>query len=150
MSNMLVIDDEAAVRQHFATLFRSRGHAVLEAESGARGLALLNDDARPRVDLVLVDLIMPGGHGFDVIDGCRTMPDRPKIVAMSGKGNPSFDYLAYSLSRGADWAYCKGGTLTALAQAIDILLAGGTLPSPFQQTQRARLSWPTWLLRSAP
>jgi DNA-binding response OmpR family regulator len=150
MANLIIVDDDTAIRQQLTVLFRQRRHIVFEADSGSQTIEILENPAGPRFDLILLDLIMPNGHGFDVIEALRLRLDRPKIVAMSGKGNPSCDYLAHSLSRGADWAFAKGGALAELAQAVDTLLAGGTIKPRTQAAQPARLRWPSWLLRQSP
>jgi len=78
---LLVIDDEPLVRKTIAGLLRMVGHAVVEAEDGPAGLALL---ARASVDLVLTDLGMPGMNGWEVARSVKTArPDIP-VVLLTG------------------------------------------------------------------
>lgn len=62
---ILVVDDEAGIRRGCDRVLRSRGHQVLMAESGEQGLEILRQ--QPDMDLVLVDLRMPGISGFEFL-----------------------------------------------------------------------------------
>ena len=62
---ILVVDDEAGIRQGCDRVLRSQGYKVLLAERGEKGLEILRQ--QPDVDLVLVDLRMPGISGFDFL-----------------------------------------------------------------------------------
>jgi two-component system, OmpR family, phosphate regulon sensor histidine kinase PhoR len=62
---ILVVDDEAGIRRGCDRVLRSQGYRVLMAESGERGLDILR--RQPDIDLVLVDLRMPGISGFEFI-----------------------------------------------------------------------------------
>jgi len=65
---LLFIDDDEAIRKSFALAFEDAPFAVDTAESGERGLALLNDAA---YDLVFLDLRMPGMNGAAVLKSIR-------------------------------------------------------------------------------
>ena len=62
---ILVVDDEEGIRRGCERVLRSQGHRVLLAESGEKGLEILRK--QPDMDLVLVDLRMPGISGFDFL-----------------------------------------------------------------------------------
>jgi DNA-binding NtrC family response regulator len=62
---ILVVDDEEGIRRGCERVLRSQGHRVLLAESGEKGLEILRQ--QPDIDLVLVDLRMPGISGFDFL-----------------------------------------------------------------------------------
>jgi len=62
---ILVVDDEAGIRRGCERVLRSQGHRVLLAENGEKGLDILR--LEPDMDLVLVDLRMPGMDGFDFL-----------------------------------------------------------------------------------
>jgi PAS domain S-box-containing protein len=80
---MLVVDDDAMVRQTIASLLRASGHAVTEAEGGAAAIALLDSDA---FDLVLTDLGMPEVTGWDVARAVRARRPGLPIVLLTGWG----------------------------------------------------------------
>ena len=72
---VLIVDDEPTIRMLVADALQDAGYHVIEAEDGAAGLKLLRSDAK--VDLVLTDLVMPGGmDGRQLADAARaTRPD---------------------------------------------------------------------------
>src|SRR5438128_10916423 len=61
---VLIIDDEAAIRESLETLLELEGYAVESASSGEEGLARLGDGS---FDLVLLDLALLDRNGIDVI-----------------------------------------------------------------------------------
>lgn len=64
---VLVVDDNAAVRDLLAELLATQGLTVVTASSGEKGLEAF---ARHKPDLVLRDVVMPGMNGFEV---CRRL-----------------------------------------------------------------------------
>ncbi len=61
---VLIIDDEAAIRESLQILLEDEGYEVVNAEDGEQGLALL--DANP-FDLVLLDFQLPGRNGLEIL-----------------------------------------------------------------------------------
>ncbi len=66
--NILLIDDSATIRQVISATLLKMGHNVIEAEDGAEGL-LLAQQQNP--ELVLLDVEMPGMNGFETAEGIR-------------------------------------------------------------------------------
>lgn len=78
---ILVVDDDAGLRHLAKSGLQQRGYDVVLAESGDRALELLRGDGRA-VDLVLLDLAMPGLPGEKVLEALRRMrPDLPVIIS---------------------------------------------------------------------
>jgi CheY-like chemotaxis protein len=69
---ILVAEDEPSFRRVFAAYLRDKGFNVLAAEDGKEALQLLKER---RVDLVVLDLHMPGLSGKGVLASIRTRPD---------------------------------------------------------------------------
>lgn len=84
MSLVLVVDDEPSVRRAVRRHFERNGLAVVEAASGADGLALLRDGAS--VDAVVCDVIMPELNGLALYDTIVALrPDlRDRVVFLTG------------------------------------------------------------------
>ena len=61
---ILIIDDEKNIRLTLRDILEDEGHHVLEAGTGEDGLALLKDES---VDLVLLDVRLPGMDGIEVL-----------------------------------------------------------------------------------
>ncbi|HYP77480.1 MAG TPA: ATP-binding protein [Polyangiaceae bacterium] len=81
--NILLIDDEPAVRLVTARMLRELGHRVLTAESGARGLQLLEEQP-DAIDLVILDLTMPEQSGEQTLEQVRTVRSKLPVVISSG------------------------------------------------------------------
>lgn len=80
---LLIVDDDAPVRQSIVAYLEDSGFQVLEAGDGPAGLALFRER---RPDLVITDLRMPGLDGLQLLRAVhQECPDRPVIV-ISGAG----------------------------------------------------------------
>jgi CheY-like chemotaxis protein len=80
MAKILVIDDHPGVQELFAKVLVSVGHEVIAAADGRMGLDLY---ARHRPGLVIIDLVIPGISGLELVDRLRQEPG-VKIIAVSG------------------------------------------------------------------
>ena len=74
---MLIVDDDAQMLRAVANALRARDYAVLTAGNGETALEVLG---REEVDLLLLDLGLPGIEGHEVIRRLRTWSDLPVIV----------------------------------------------------------------------
>ena len=82
-SRILVIDDEAAIRDSLRMTLEYEGYEFLGAATGHEGLAMAERDTP---DLVLLDVKMPGMDGLEVLGRLRTMNETTPIVMISGHG----------------------------------------------------------------
>jgi CheY-like chemotaxis protein len=78
---ILVIDDNAAIRELLRFLLEEEGYEVIEAADGAEGLQRYQ--AAP-TDLVITDLQMPGMDGLELLMALRRMVPTPVLMAISG------------------------------------------------------------------
>jgi two-component system nitrogen regulation response regulator NtrX len=85
-SRILVIDDEAAIRDSLKMTLEYEGYEFLGAATGQEGLALIE---REGPDLVLLDVKMPGMDGLEVLDRVRAMNEALPVVVVSGHGTIS-------------------------------------------------------------
>lgn len=81
MSNILVIDDDAAIRMTVRAMLEMGGHRVTEAADGRYGIAALSE--RP-ADLVIVDIFMPNMDGFETLMSLRAAKPSLPVIVMSG------------------------------------------------------------------
>ena len=83
---ILVIDDEAAIRDSLRMTLEYEGYEFLGAATGQEGLALAEREAP---DLVLLDVKMPGMDGLEVLERLRNMHETTPVVMISGHGTTS-------------------------------------------------------------
>ncbi len=96
---ILVVDDIGASRAETASQVRAAGHHVLEADSGATALEIVD---ATHVDLVLLDLLMPDMDGFEATRRLRAKHERAwlPIVVMSSLHGA--EHFARAVEEGAD------------------------------------------------
>ncbi len=125
---LLLADDHAMFRTAVADGLEAMiggGTEVLEADSYEAAYALLK--ANPDVDVVLLDLLMPGFANFDGLGAMvRDFPSVP-VVVLSGSGHSR--YQVEAVRRGARGYIVKNQPLSVLAQIIQIVRDGGTYVS---------------------
>jgi signal transduction histidine kinase len=81
--DILIVDDEAGVREVLASFLSDRGHDVWQASSGEEGLWALEE--RP-AELVITDLKMPGMSGIEVLRRVRERWPAAEVVLVTGFG----------------------------------------------------------------
>jgi DNA-binding response OmpR family regulator len=81
LGRILVVDDEAHVRELLSSFLKDQGHEVLEARNGAQALQLVKQESP---DLIFLDIYMPGSHGLDVIRQLRELNSLVPVVMITG------------------------------------------------------------------
>jgi PAS domain S-box-containing protein len=84
---VLVVDDEEMVRTAVARSLQARGYEVIEAESAAEALGII-DQAAGDIDLLLSDVIMPGGRGTELARVFQERYPGKPVLLMSGYLEP--------------------------------------------------------------
>jgi DNA-binding response OmpR family regulator len=82
-----VVDDAEGIRTYLANLLELKGYSVDTAEDGRRALALLEGGADP--DVILLDVMMPGGDGLDTLRRVREQNITAPVVMLSVVGEAS-------------------------------------------------------------
>jgi len=98
--HVLVADDEPHIRRVLSTLLDKVGYVVVEARSGTEALALWQSDQR--FDAVLLDLMMPGATGIEVLEAIRAAEHgvHTPVIILTAKGQDSDRDAAFAA--GAD------------------------------------------------
>lgn len=73
--NVMVVEDEDSIRKFITINLNRSGFNVIEAESGERALSILKNN---RIDIVILDIMLPGMDGFQVCESIRK--DLPNII----------------------------------------------------------------------
>ncbi len=78
--NILIIDDEEVLQDILTVLIRKEGHTPITAGTGEEGLAVLE---REEIDLILLDLMLPGMHGMEVLRQVRQRNTEVVVVVIT-------------------------------------------------------------------
>jgi DNA-binding NtrC family response regulator len=123
VANVLVIDDDPAVRLTMEVVLKRGSHSVVLTDNGRKGLRLLQTG---QFDLLIVDLFMPDMDGLEIVAQVKkSSPELPIIVASghyTGAG-PAPDFLQMATKLGAVYSLQKpfrpAELLTAVAKCLD-------------------------------
>ncbi len=83
LGRVLVIDDEAEIRESLETLLQLEGYAVASAGTGREGLALLGERT---FDIVMLDLALPDKNGMDVLAEIHMMNPLQPVIMITAYG----------------------------------------------------------------
>lgn len=123
MSRILLIDDEAMVRDTLARVLELGGHEVVAVASGHEALEKL---ARFSADVAITDIIMPDKEGIEIILELRRRHPKLPIIAISGGGRGgAVEYLEMAQKLGATRTLAKPFKSAALLKLVAELAANG-------------------------
>ncbi|MGF7048290.1 two-component system response regulator YesN [Paenibacillus sp. DS2015] len=100
MFNVLIVDDEPAIREGLTTIidWNSHGYRVIDTASNGREAIMKITQHRP--DLTIIDMRMPGMTGLEVIEQVRKENSRAHFLILSGYAD--FDYAKKAIGYGVD------------------------------------------------
>lgn len=121
MAVILIADDEARIRRLVSDFLKRDGHTMLEAGDGAEALALLAQ--HPEINLAILDVMMPGADGFEVLERIRADERTARLpVMMLTARAEELDQL-HGLQGGADDYVTKPFSPLVLCARVKNLLA---------------------------
>jgi len=104
---ILVVDDEENIRKSLKMILEYEGYSFLEAADGEEALDIIEETVG--LDLVLLDIKLPGRDGLEVLAELKDRPYRPEVIMISGHGTiktavdatklGAFDFLEKPLHR---------------------------------------------------
>ncbi len=118
---ILIIDDEEIVRTMLTQMLEKAGYEVLCASEGADGLALL-EDMSEKVDLVILDMVMPNMSGDEVYSEIRRRFGKIKVLLSSGFSHDS--RVQSVIESGADGFISKPYNYRELTAQVNLLITG--------------------------
>ena len=114
---ILVVDDEQTVRDFLQRTLATAGYAVITASDGLEALKKMSQF---NISLVLLDIMMPGLDGFEVLDHMRQYKENTPVIMLSGiiEANTRID----TLMLGADDYITKPFSAKELLARIQVKL----------------------------
>ncbi|MCP3962689.1 MAG: protein kinase [bacterium] len=134
---ILVVDDNPVTRVLCVRVLGREGYRVLVAEDGIEALRLVKEEA---IDLVLLDVMMPGLSGFDVLETLRKLypATRLRIVMLTAKDQSDNVIRAFEL--GADDYITKPLDVPVLAARIRVQLRSMSAQVPASEASSSPFS----------
>ena len=120
-TRILVIDDNRDVVDILVTFLRGEGYGMLGALTSDEGLKLVSVS---RPDLVLLDILMPGMNGIEVIKRIRSINPTTKVIIVTG--NADFRLAREALELGAVAYVDKPFDLADLKRMVALALRSET------------------------
>jgi CheY-like chemotaxis protein len=117
-ARILVVEDEAAVREVLVDVLQAQGHEVVACADGPSALAHVDG---PAFDLALVDLSMPGLSGWEVAKGLRSAHPTVPIALVTGWGDQIDSGEART--RGIDYLMAKPFNVDDMTRLVAGVLA---------------------------
>ena len=110
---VLVIEDNADLRDYLRLALRGEGYDVLTARNGKEALGMIDGQG---LDAVVTDLFMPEMDGIETISALRRKLPAVKVVAISGR--PGVDYLTVARELGVTHTLRKPFEFDELLKAL--------------------------------
>jgi len=114
---VLVVEDDAAIRRGLVDALRFAGYEVLQAANGQDGMA---QALRATYDLLLLDLILPGQSGFDILKAVHEARPTLPVVILTARGEE--DDRIKGLRLGADDYVVKPFSVRELLARVEAVL----------------------------
>lgn len=111
---LLIVDDEEKVRKYLSSLLRNRGYRVDTAPEGTSALEMVNQND---FDLILLDVIMPGPNGLEVLQEIKRRKPNTEVIMLTG--NASVNTGVEGMRLGAFDYLLKPLDLKALTECLD-------------------------------
>jgi two-component system, NtrC family, nitrogen regulation response regulator NtrX len=83
MANILIVDDEASIRESLQGILEDEGYTATVSPSGEDCLIQLR---KSNIDVVLLDVWLTGIDGLEVLEKIRALEDPPEVIMISGHG----------------------------------------------------------------
>jgi len=136
-TRVMLADDHNLVRAGVRKILE--GHpgfeVVGEVGDGAAAVAML--EARDDIDVLVLDLTMPGMDGFEVLERAKRVRPETRVLVLSMHAGS--EHVARAVREGADGYLLKDSAVQELEAAIEAVMAGRSYYSPTVQEQLSHL-----------
>ncbi|HPC83242.1 MAG TPA: ATP-binding protein [Thermoanaerobaculaceae bacterium] len=114
MARVLVVDDEAGIREVLRGFLSAGGHEVWAAASLDEALAVVSHE---EVDVVVSDIVMPGRDGLELVGVVRELAPEVKVILFTGL--PSYESAAEAVRQGAFEYLTKPVSRATLLRSVE-------------------------------
>lgn len=121
MKNILIIEDDPAIRTGLKETFTKEGYLVSEADTGNKGFDLARDN---NFDLIILDLILPGKDGIEICKDLRSSGVKTPIVMVTSRKEEIDKILGLEI--GADDYVTKPFSIRELLARVKALIRRST------------------------
>ncbi|MBE6785086.1 MAG: response regulator transcription factor [Ruminococcaceae bacterium] len=118
MKTVLIAEDEGAIREFITINLAAAGYEVIEAENGIKALELFAENQK-KIDIALIDIMMPGLDGFEVCRKIRELSAETGVIFLSAKTQEEDKLCGFN--SGADDYITKPFSISELLARIDSL-----------------------------
>jgi DNA-binding response OmpR family regulator len=133
---ILIVDDDRALCHVLAELLKGAGHAVDQAADGLEALSRLDAGG---IDIVLLDIGLPGLSGLDVLAHARASASPPIVIMMTADDTP--ETLLVAIRRQAYRYLRKPFAPSAIVEAVDEAIARAPSAAMSIEVVSARPEW---------
>ena len=133
--NILIIDDEPYLLEKLGSVLAGEFYSVATAADGREGLDKIWNDT---YDLILLDIMLPGMSGFEILAEIRAAGIQTPVLMLTAKGD--IDDKVKGLNLGADDYLAKPFSLAELLARVRALIRRGKTGSPIIEIGTLRLN----------
>jgi CheY-like chemotaxis protein len=120
MSTVLIVDDEESIRDVAAAILEKQGHQTVRAADAEEAMAAIEKGG---IDVALVDVVLPGRGGLDLLMQIRSDHPALPVIVMSGKvRTDASPFRTLAQQFGARYVLSKPFTSRELADSINTAL----------------------------
>ena len=94
MFHIMVVDDDKSTRLYMRALLQNAGYTVTLAENGQKALAVMDKE---RIDLVVLDVMMPEMNGYEFVEELRSGNSQLPVLMVTAKQMPADRKKAYQI-----------------------------------------------------
>lgn len=117
-NSILVVDDEARMRKLIKDFLAAKGYSIIEAEDGEKALQIFEEN-QPKIDLILLDVMMPKLDGWSVLRQIRQTSKVP-IIMLTARGEEQDELFGFEL--GVDEYISKPFSPKILVARVEAIL----------------------------
>ncbi len=115
---ILVVDDESRMRKLIKDFLAAKGYSIIEAEDGEKALQIFEEN-QPKIDLILLDVMMPKLDGWSVLRQIRQTSKVP-IIMLTARGEEQDELFGFEL--GVDEYISKPFSPKILVARVEAIL----------------------------